>query len=161
MTIIWYMVPDTWSMKDNFLSFWAIFCCFTPLTNWKITILKKFKKHLEILSFCTSAPKIIICYTVPGIWHMTEVIFFPFWAIFCPFTPNSPKNQNKKKKKKHLVISSFYTCVLKIMITWCTVPEIWCMMDRWMDRWKNWHIEVSAPPKNDNSSINTWHDLLQ
>ena len=102
MTIIWYMVPDTWSMKDNFLSFWAIFCCFTPLTNWKITILKKFKKHLEILSFCTSAPKIIICYTVPGIWHMTEVIFFPFWAIFCPFTPNSPKNQNKKKIKKTL-----------------------------------------------------------
>ena len=102
MTIIWYMVPDTWSMKDNFLSFWDIFCCFTPLTNWKITILKKFKKHLEILSFCTSAPKIIICYTVPGIWHMTEVIFFPFWAIFCPFTPNSPKNQNKIKKKKTL-----------------------------------------------------------
>ena len=33
---------------------------------------------------------------------MTEVIFFPFWAIFCPFTPNSPKNQNKKKKKKTL-----------------------------------------------------------
>ena len=100
MTIIWYMVPDKRSMTDNFLSFWAIFCCFTQLTNWKITILKNFEKHLEILSFCTSAPK-IICYTVPGIWHMTKGIFiFHFGLFFALLPPNSPKNQNQKKKKK-------------------------------------------------------------
>ena len=138
MTIIWYMVPDKRSMTDNFLSFWAIFCCFTQLTNWKITILKNFKKHLEILSFCTSAPK-IICYTVPGIWHMTKGIFiFHFGLFFALLPPNSLKNQNQKKKKekKHLVILSFYTCVPKITITWRTIPEIWCMMDRWMDKQK-------------------------
>ena len=32
------------------------------------------------------------------------------------------------------------------------VPEIWCatdgQTDRWMDRWKKWHIEVGVPPKN-------------
>ena len=100
MTIIWYMVPDKRSMTDNFLSFWAIFCCFTQLTNWKITILKNFEKHLEILSFCTSAPK-IICYTVPGIWHMTKGIFiFHFGLFFALLPPNSPKNQNQKKKKR-------------------------------------------------------------
>ena len=43
--------------------------------------------------------------------------YFSFWAIFCPFTPvTCPKNQNFKKKKKYLEISSFYTCVPKVMI---------------------------------------------
>ena len=40
-----------------------------------------------------------------------------------------------KNKEKHLEISSFYPCVPKIMIRWCTVPEIWCMMDGEMDNW--------------------------
>ena len=37
--------------RHNFLSFWAIICPFSPLTTWKIIILKKWKKCLEILSF--------------------------------------------------------------------------------------------------------------
>ena len=79
--------------------------------------------------------------------------YFSFWAIFCPFTPlTAQKIKIFKKWKKHLEISSFYTCVPKIMIRWCMVPEIWCVtdrqMDRWTDRWKKWHIEVGAPPKN-------------
>ena len=51
---------------------------------------------------------------------------------FCGFTtspplPNSPKNQNfKKQEKKHAEISAFNTSVTKNMITWCTVPEMWC-----------------------------------
>ena len=54
-------------------------------------------------SFYTSAPKImIICNTVPEIWHMTDVIvifhFGLFFALLPP--PNSPKNQNFKKMKK-------------------------------------------------------------
>ena len=58
----WDMVRD----RCNYFSFWAIFCPFTPLTAQKIKILKKWKKHLEISSFYTSVPKIIIiCYTVP------------------------------------------------------------------------------------------------
>ena len=43
-----------WDMKcdrQNFLSFWTIFCTFTLLKTWKIKILKKWKKLLEILSF--------------------------------------------------------------------------------------------------------------
>ena len=43
----------------------------------------------------------IICYTVPEIWRMTEVIIFHFGPFFLPFyPPNSPKYQNLKKKKK-------------------------------------------------------------
>ena len=61
--------------------------------------------------------------------------YFSFWAIFCPFTSHQPKKWKFQKKwKKGLEISSFYTCTPKIMISWCTVPEILCVTDRWMDR---------------------------
>ena len=43
--------------------------------------------HLDISSFHTSVPKIIIiCYTVPETWQMTDVTCFSLWATFCPFT---------------------------------------------------------------------------
>ena len=85
----------------NFLSFWAIFCPFTPLTIQKIKIFKKWKKHLEISSFYKSAQKImIICYTVPDIWHVTDVIVIFHFGLFLPFIPKSPKNQNSKRMKK-------------------------------------------------------------
>ena len=56
--------------------------------------------------------------------------YFSFRAIFCPFTRDSPKNQNLRKtekKKKKPGESSFYTSVPKIMTTCYSVPEIWCM----------------------------------
>ena len=42
--------------RQNFLSFWAIFCLFTSLTTQKIKLLKKWKKILKILSFYTWVP---------------------------------------------------------------------------------------------------------
>ena len=63
------------------------------------------KKTLEISSIYTfNLPKImIICYTVPDIWCMTDVIvIFIFFYIF-PFYPpntNNPKNENFKTMKK-------------------------------------------------------------
>ena len=30
------------------------------------------------------------------------------------------------------------------------IPHTWCMTDGWIDRWKKRHIEVGAPPKNNN-----------
>ena len=63
-------------------SFWAIFCPFTPLTAQK-KILKNEKKHLEIPSFYTSAPKImVIWYPVPDIWLVKNVIIFCFGLFF-------------------------------------------------------------------------------
>ena len=37
--------------RHNCLSFWAIFCLYTPLTTRKIKILQQWKKHLEMSSF--------------------------------------------------------------------------------------------------------------
>ena len=43
--IIKCMLPEIWSVTDRFfLSFWLIFCPFTP--TWKIKILKKWKKKM-------------------------------------------------------------------------------------------------------------------
>ena len=73
---------------NSYLSFWAIFCPFTSLTARKITIKKKIKKNMEISSFYNSVPKImIICYTVPEIWRMMDVIIFHLGLFFCPFIP--------------------------------------------------------------------------
>ena len=117
-----------WDMKcegHNFLSFWTSFCPFTPLKTQKIRILKIFKKnkcnknhdHMLHCSWDTMSDR---CNS-----------YFLFWAIFCSFTPlTTEKNQNFKKLKKKRYN---FTCVPKITITWCTVPEIWFTMDRWTD----------------------------
>ena len=86
-----HMMYNTWDMKhnrQNFLSFWAIFSPFTPLKYQKIKILKKRKKQLEIPSFYTSEPKImIICYTAPEIWCIMDVIVFFHFGLFFAVLP--------------------------------------------------------------------------
>ena len=63
MTVIWCMAPEILSAMD------IIFCHFTsspsPLTTKKIKILRKWKKHLEILSFYRSLPSVTIMF---GSW---------------------------------------------------------------------------------------------
>ena len=86
-----YTVP-CWDMARDgcncYFSFWIIFCPFTPLTAQKMKISKKWKKLLETSSFYTSVPKImIIWYTVPEIWHVTDVIIFYFGLFFALFLP--------------------------------------------------------------------------
>ena len=76
----WDMVRDRCNW---YFSFWAIFCIFTLLTARKIKILIKWKKFLEISSFYICVPKImIICYTIPEIWCVTDVIIFHFVSFF-------------------------------------------------------------------------------
>ena len=114
---------------------------------------KKKKKSREISSFYTSVPKImIICYTVPEIQHMMDVDFiFHFWLFFCFFTPITAQKIKSLYKWKKCLEISFYTCVTKIKITWCRVPEIRCVTEgQQMNRQKKWHLEMGAPPQNSN-----------
>ena len=115
---------------DRIFSHFGPFCPFAPLTIQIITILKKQKKHLEMLSFYTCVPKIkIMMYTS---WNMEcdRQYTLSFWAIFCPFTPITTwKIKTSKKTKQNLEISSFYTCVPQITFIWCMVPEIWSMTE--------------------------------
>ena len=83
----------SWDMAHDwcncYFSFWAIFCLFTTITAQKIKISTKKRKNLEISSFYTSVPKImIICYAVPEIWHVTHATFiFHFRLFFALLSP--------------------------------------------------------------------------
>ena len=109
--------------------------------------IKKIPKDIIIFNRCTK----IYDQMMYGSWDMVCDrcnCYFSFWAI--TFTPlSAQKVKILKKWKKCMDISSFYIGVPKIMIRWCTVPEIWCMMDGQ----KKWHIEVGAPPNNKFNNI--------
>ena len=100
MTIIWCMVPEICrARKTNFFCHFGLFSPFPPNNpkNQKSFWKNEKGKHLEISSFYTSAPKImIICCTVPEIWCVTDIIIFHF-LTFYPI--NNPKNQFLKKMK--------------------------------------------------------------
>ena len=161
-----HVMYGSWDMEcsgQNFFSLLTVFCSFTKKKkSKKLKILKKWKNRLKISSLYTNVSKVmIICYTVPVILCVTDVILIFYFELFLPFhPPNNPKNQKfRKMKRKQLDISSIYTCVPKINIIWCTVPKIWCVTDRRTDRrtngrtdrrthgQKKWHIEVGTPPK--------------
>ena len=99
-----HMLYCSWDMEyvrcNCYFLFWAIFCPFTLLTARKMKTSGKWKKHLEI-SFNTTMPKImIICFPVPEIWCMTDVIVILHFRQFYALLPNSLKNGNLKKKWK-------------------------------------------------------------
>ena len=121
-----------------YFSFWAIFCPFTLLTCPKNKNFKKMKKlpgDIIILHKCTKNHDHML-YCSWDMVHDKSNCYFSFWAIFCPFTPlTAQKIKILKKWNKKMKVWSFYTCVQKIMIRWCMVPEIWCTTDEQMDRW--------------------------
>ena len=90
MTNDHHMMYGSWDMECDEQIFFVILDHFLPfylLTTQKITIFEKWKKGLEISSFYTIAPKImIICYTGPEIQRMRCNIHSLFWAVFCPST---------------------------------------------------------------------------
>ena len=141
MTIIWCMVPEILSTTQIFLLFWAIFCPFTPQKpkKWKFwkneTDAKRYDHFTQVYQKSWSYAILFLRY---GTWQ--DVIFIFHFGLFFAFIPLTAW--------KIKILKSIYTCVTIIMIRWCTIPEIWCMMDRWTDGWKKWHREVGAPPKN-------------
>ena len=79
---------DAWFLRyqvrrTEFFVILDIFSPIYPLKTRKIKISKKWKKCLEMSLFYTSVPKIMfICYTVPEIWCVTDVITFHFRPFF-------------------------------------------------------------------------------
>ena len=78
-----HMMYGSWDIRHSFLSFQAIFYPLTLLTTWKIKVLKKWNKHLKILSFYTCIPQMMIIWCmVPEIWGATNRIFCHFELFF-------------------------------------------------------------------------------
>ena len=77
------MHGDSWDIKRNgqfFLSFWPIFCIFTPLTTRKIKIFKKWKNNLEILSLYTCVPLPEIWSVYQKSWSLYAILFLRYGA---------------------------------------------------------------------------------
>ena len=90
MTIISCMVPEILSVTDIIFCHFGLLFALLRTSNPENQNFKKMKKkHPEILSFYTSVPKImIIGYTVPETWSVTDVVFIfhsgQFFALLPP-----------------------------------------------------------------------------
>ena len=89
-----HMMYGSWDTvwdRQNFLSYWAIFCPFTSLPQWSriSKFWRKWKKCLEILSFYTYMCTINEDHMIHGSWNIrsNRQKFSTFWVIFCPFSP--------------------------------------------------------------------------
>ena len=99
-TIMRYSSWNTERGKQIFLSFWAIFCPFNPLTTPKTKILKKWKKAWWYYDFTHLYHK----WKSYDVWFLMECErhnFFSFWTIFCPFTPLTTQKIKILKKWKN------------------------------------------------------------
>ena len=114
------------NLKNNYL---LNNCWSGPIKNVRFLILemqffKNIKKHLKISLFYTCVPKILIWCTVLKILSNTDGSCLSFYTLL-----KTKKINILKKWKKHLKMSTLYTCIPKIRIIWCILPEIWSMTE--------------------------------
>ena len=95
--VIWCMLSEIW-VQHNFLSFWVIFCPFTPLLAPKIKNLKKIRRYFL---FC-------MCTINKDSWDImrNRQKFLSFLVIFIPLT--NQKSQFWEKKPGDII--SLHLC---------------------------------------------------
>ena len=84
-----HTIYGSWDMKHdrhNFLSFWTVFCPFTPLWTQKIKIFKKLEKIPEDVIISQRYTTVIWC-MVPKIWSAMDRMFCHFGPSFALLTP--------------------------------------------------------------------------
>ena len=138
MRIIWCMILEIWSLTDWFLSFWTIFCPFTPspLPQTTQKLNKKNEKRtprdIILLQMCT-INKDHMMYVFWDIKCNGQIFchFGPFFALY----PLTWKIKIWKKWKKSLNILLFYTCVPKMTImmygSWDMEPDKLIFLSLW------------------------------
>ena len=111
------------------MSFWTVFCPFTPYGPKKSKFLKNEKNTRRYYHFT-------------NVYHKWQMMYYSWdmecnrqnslsFGLFCPFTPLTTQKINILKKWKNcLAILSFHSCVPKMTIIWCMVPEILSATDR-------------------------------
>ena len=108
-----HIMYGSWDMKhhrQNFLLFWP-FLPFYPTNNPKNQNVEKKKKIPGdiILHNCTKI--MIICYTVPGIWRVTDVICVFIFCLYALSFAYLPPNSLKRKKKTSGHINILHMCI--------------------------------------------------
>ena len=143
----------SWDMKcdeQNFLSFWTAFCPFTPLTTWKIKILKNWKKTPEDII-------ILHNYMIDGSWDMKydRKNFLSFWTIFLPFHPLKTQKIKilKKMKKRTGDIIILHKCTKNHdHMLHCSWDMMWDRCNSYLLFWAIFCPFTPTPnnPKNEN-----------
>ena len=139
-------IANVWGRKH--LSFNGKFCfyfCFllrkVNKTNLKFNDSKILSSKITTLAKLNAIMSSEGCYAVPEIWHMTDVIV----------SFHSKKSKLKKKTwKKTPGDIILHRCTKNYDQWFLRHGERWTdrETDRQMDRWKKWHTQVGAPPKN-------------
>ena len=129
MTIIWCVVLEIWSTTEKILCHFGPFFALLTTKNPEIKILKNWKTPGDIMilhKFTKNHYHMLHCS-----WDMMcdGCIFFHFGLFFVLLPP-----PNESKNKKNRLEITFYTCIPKIRIAWCTVPEIWCATEGRMEK---------------------------
>ena len=74
--------------RNCYFHFGLYFPPFTPLTAQKMKTSKQWKQSLDISSFYTTVPKIMIrCYTIPEILRVSDVIAIVHFGQFLALLP--------------------------------------------------------------------------
>ena len=106
--------------RQKFLSFWAIFCSFSPLTTWKIKILKlkTIPGDIIILHICPINDN----HMMHGSWDKEHYRdnFLSCWSVFCPFTPLWKKEKNILRYYHFIIVfhkwQSYYVWILRYWV---------------------------------------------
>ena len=127
-----HMVYGFWDMQCSRQNFFVILGHCLPFyspNSPKNEHFKKMKKNLEISSFNTNVPKIIIlCFTFLEIWCVTNVIIFHFGLFFALLPLQQHKKSKFLKNEKNTWRYHHFTHIYQL-IRWCMVPKIWCAMN--------------------------------
>ena len=104
-----HMMYGSWDIrhnKQNFFSYWIIFCSFTPppppknLKNQSFGKMKNKPEDIIVLHLQTTNDD----HMMNGSWDMERdrQNFLSFWTIFCPFTPLTTQKFKILKKWKNV-----------------------------------------------------------
>ena len=125
------MAPEIWNVTEFFVIL-GHFLPFYPTNNPKNQNFEKMKKTPgDIIILHTCIKNHDQCYTIPEIWHMTDVIYISYFRPFSAILPpKSPKKQNFKKWKK--------TPGDIIILQMCTKNYDHMMYGSWDMVWDGW-----------------------
>ena len=125
------MAPEIWSVTEFFVIL-GHFLPFYPTNNPKNQNFEKMKKTPgDIIILHTCIKNHDQCYTIPEIWHMTDVIYISYFGPFSAILPpKSQKKQNFKKWKK--------TPGDIIILQMCTKNYDHMMYGSWDMVWDGW-----------------------
>ena len=121
-----YISSDVECDRQNFLSFWVIFCPFTPLTTQKNRHLKKLKKKHGNIIILHKWQSYDIWFLRYEAWR--KFFFFVILDCFLPlYPPNNSKSQNfEKLKKTPRDVIILHKCIIKydhmVSCSW----NMWC-----------------------------------